>query len=145
MGYTISEYIDNNKPYENTYRSIAIDPEKCTVIFDMKPVAFKDIIKVELVTEQLQTANTIGEKTGGISRAVVGGALAGGAGAVVGAVTAKDQSTTNITTRENPMGVIIYTADISGPTISYEAKYNPSFCREVYATMLAVIEHGKRG
>lgn len=142
-GYTVSKLIEN-KIAGDVVNSLIVDTERRVVIFDEKPVAFRDIIGAELITETAQTASSTGGKTGGVGRAVVGGVLAGGAGAVVGAVTAKEQSTTRMTGTENAIGVRIYTSDIESPNINYEARYNQSFCREVYATMLAVIEQGKR-
>lgn len=54
------------------------------------------------------------KKNGAISRAVVGGAIAGGSGAVIGAMTAKDQ----VSEKKGNYLITIYLNDIDIPQIT---------------------------
>lgn len=69
-----------------------------------KAYAFKDILGCEIVTDS--------QVTGGIKRAIVGGVLAGDAGAVVGAVTAKPHIMS--------YKLVLYLRDISAPKAEIE-------------------------
>lgn len=64
-------------------------------------IAYKDLASYQFVSNRETHAHTTTKTKGGITRAVVGGALAGGAGAVVGAMTAKSQSNTTYYTIQN--------------------------------------------
>ena len=69
-----------------------------------KEYAFKDILGCEIVADS--------QVTGGIKRAIVGGVLAGDAGAVVGAVTAKPHIMSH--------KLVLYLRDISAPKVEIE-------------------------
>ena len=69
-----------------------------------KEYAFKDILGCEIVTDS--------QVTGGIKRAIVGGVLAGDAGAVVGAVTAKPHIMS--------YKLVLYLRNISAPKVEIE-------------------------
>lgn len=104
---------------------IGIDTDKRLVIIDHSAFTYGSLLSVELISETRLVSS------GGIGRAVVGTAIAGGAGAVVGAATAKQ----NVV--DEPNGVRIYTAIIDCPMI--ELHTEPSQCREIFAVLNAVI------
>ena len=100
-----------------------------------KEYAFKDILGCEIVTDS--------QVTGGIKRAIVGGVLAGDAGAVVGAVTAKPHIMS--------YKLVLYLRDISIPkteielitqkTKTKDTDYTNavSFAENVIATVKAIL------
>ena len=128
---------------------VAVDENKEVVIFSRKEIAFKNIIHCELITKTSQTSitNTTTAKNNGIGRAVVGGIIAGGAGAIVGANTASSNSFSNTTTNTNTeiAGVKIYIADISAPEIIYySSSIGKNAVENRYSTMLAIIAISKK-
>lgn len=100
-----------------------------------KEYAFKDILGCEIVTDS--------QVTGGIKRAIVGGVLAGNAGAVVGAVTAKPHIMS--------YKLVLYLRNISAPkaeieliaqkTKTKDTDYTNavSFAENVVATVKAIL------
>ncbi|MEG1492143.1 MAG: hypothetical protein RR394_07805 [Oscillospiraceae bacterium] len=127
-----------------TAQIVAIDKENEVLIVNGDVVSFKDIIGAELLAKEYSTSTTSAQKSGGIGRAVVGGVLAGGAGAVVGASTAKSTGTTKTSTKREYVGILIYVADIDNPQIKISAHYGNKFCEDVYATILAIIAQEQR-
>ena len=104
---------------------VGIDRTKRLVIIDQRVFTYGSIVNVELIS------GTQIVSSGGVGRAVVGAAIAGSTGAVVGATTAK-RNVVN-----NPNGVRIYTASIACPAIELHGE--PSQCQEVFAVLNAVI------
>lgn len=100
-----------------------------------KEYAFKDILGCEIVTDS--------QVTGGIKRAIVGGVLAGDAGAIVGAVTAKPHIMS--------YKLVLYLRNISSPKVEIElitqktktkdTDYTNavSFAENVVATVKAIV------
>ena len=62
--------------------------------------AFDDIEEIWSTTGTVSYSKSTGKKQNAMGRALVGGALAGSAGAVVGAVTAKEKSESNTVTQQ---------------------------------------------
>lgn len=86
--------------------------ERQRLIIDERSYSYDEIISCELVTKENSTVKT----SGGISRAIVGGVLAGGVGAVVGANTAsKSVSSETVIT-----GLKLYFNDVSNPSRTLE-------------------------
>ena len=139
--YSFDRY--NWEEYER--QIVAINVEKRIVIFQRRAVSFDDIINCELITSVSQNTTTTTEKDNGIGRAVVGGILAGGAGAIVGATTANSNSYSNTTTNTKIMGVKIYVADINSPEIIIN-RFSV-LCGEklgtIHSTVLAIIASNK--
>nr|DAI49496.1 MAG TPA: hypothetical protein [Caudoviricetes sp.] len=104
---------------------VGIDRTKRLVIIDQRVFTYGSLVNVELLS------GTQIVSSGGVGRAVVGAAIAGSTGAVVGATTAK-RNVVN-----NPNGVRIYTASIGCPTIELHGE--PSQCQEVFAVLNAVM------
>lgn len=89
---------------------------------------------------------------GGVGRAIVGGALAGGAGAIVGANTRASKNmiynlqiriiTSNI---NNSLYTINIINNSTGVDVnSYEYKNGSLFANEVYATIISIINQNKK-
>lgn len=146
--YSISKIFDFKNYYfkhasgwaDYERRIIAIDEQKKVVIFGRREVAFENIISCELLTNTSYSTTTTTEKENGIGRAVVGGIIAGGAGAVVGATTANLNSSSATSSRKEILGLRIYVADINLPEILYRyGDFEPSRFQEIHSTMLAII------
>lgn len=104
-------------------------------------IKFADIIECEI----MEDSNTI--LKGGIGRAVVGGVLAGGVGAVVGANTRASQNVTNslkirIITKNISRSLYtinIITAETQKDSKEYKEAMN--FANEVYSTITSIINN----
>ncbi len=118
---------------------------KRIAICDMYPtnkvniLKFTDIIDCEI----LEDNNTI--MKGGVGRAIVGGALAGGVGAIVGANTRKSQNITNslqLRIITNDISKSLYTIKLiknETKKDSIEYKRAMNFANNVYATVMSII------
>ena len=107
--YESSFFKNNINWYKGiAYRYIVDDKNKFVHILDKEGIGqaipFREIIGCEIVTDS--------EVTGGVGRAIVGGVLAGEAGAVVGAVTAKNHIMS--------YKIVIYRSNIQTPTNEIE-------------------------
>lgn len=103
--YESSFYKNNIDWYKGiAYRYIVDDKNKFVHILDKEGIGqaipFREIIGCEIMTDS--------QVTGGVGRAIVGGVLAGEAGAVVGAVTAKNHIMS--------YKIVIYRSNIQSPT-----------------------------
>lgn len=94
-------------------------------VVDERVVALDTVLSVELqqssrTVMRLET-QAVTKKTGALGRAVVGGVLLGGAGAVIGAATAGGQTTATTKskslTRDGPTYVVIGTTDLERPML----------------------------
>ena len=103
--------IDSEYTFENELSSVFIrfivDAKHENVYFsnmgsEFTAIPFSKIIGCEIITDS--------EVTGGVGRAVVGGVIAGGAGAIVGATTAKKHIMS--------CSLVIYKNTIKDPTIT---------------------------
>lgn len=103
-------------------------------------VPFEKIIGAEIVTD--------GEPTNGIGRSIVGGIIAGGAGAVVGASTAKYYFSS--------YKIVIYCNDVANPKIEMnlinseikrqDSDYNTvvNFSEEVYSIVKSIVANNEK-
>lgn len=85
-GFSKSEY--------NPNASIMFSDDNKVLLFDDKLIHYADIVSYAFIENQTTKAVTTTRKKGTVSRAIVGGALFGGVGAVVGAVSAGSESNT---------------------------------------------------
>ena len=137
--FEVSNYIGFYKGNGwNRDRVVAIDKENEVIIFGRKVIDFEDIIRAELITSTSQHTTTTGQKENAIGRAVAGGLIAGGAGAIVGAVSAKESSRSTTVVDTHTEGVIIYLSDIDEPVFKYEFD-NDEDNKKIYATLLSII------
>ncbi len=102
---------------------------------NIKYLGFNNIIDCTMETVTSTTAS----KQNGVGRAVVGGILAGGAGAVIGAATAKTSVDTNI----DHVILNIYTNDILNPLLSFTAATDFNTVQEAYALFKAIIANNQ--
>ncbi len=132
--------------YENFIRDkfvrfIADDKNKTIYISDtskdFNEYSYSDIVGCEIITDN--------QVTGGITRAVVGGLIAGGAGAIVGATTAKNHIMSYklifyFNNVENPKREIIL---INTKTSTKNNEYINAvkFAENVSATIKAILNH----
>lgn len=110
--------------------------------------SFDEIIDV--VIEDIVTQHTTGgdivtkTKTGSmIGRAVVGGVLTGGVGAIIGGATAKKESTVTPTEihTEHRYNLLITTKNISNPLITISFSDNARLAQKCLATIKAIIHN----
>lgn len=87
-------------------------------------VPYNSIERVEIITDYIQSSHTYTKtkKKGGITRAVVGGALFGGVGAIVGAATAGSKSTAKTTYYTQVNGHTLHVYLKNGSSYSYQSK-----------------------
>lgn len=118
MGKLQSWLDKNNFKITSSVRSVLIDENtKRWAVYksEQSPIYdFKDIIKVELD----ENGNKYVSQNG-VLRAVVGSAIFGGVGAIVGATTATKSHTIN------SLNVIVYTSRISDPVITIPLIISP--------------------
>lgn len=120
------EYVYSDSYYENnislsnciSVRFIVDQRHKKIVVMSTKDIreiiGFSDLIGAEIVIDS--------QVTGGVGRAVVGGVLAGGAGAVVGAMTAKKHIMS--------YKIVIYQKNLSNPKIEIPLIWEKKSCKD---------------
>lgn len=148
------ELINECRIYTNSNRLIIITT---TVIYD---IPFQRIIGYDIIdvnnnrSTPLLTATTTVTKTDTgdlIKRAIIGGVVAGGVGAVIGAATAKKTSTTELSevdeyrnlirmnTSSNNLALIIKTDDVASPTLQIHFDSFKKEAEDLAASLNAII------
>lgn len=106
----------------------------------LKVIPFKTLLECEIIDDDTTVLS------GGIGRAIVGGAIAGGAGAVVGAATRKSKTVTNnlsikiITSDINDSLIVIPILETSTNRASEKFKKAWSVAQEVHAAIVSIIK-----
>lgn len=131
----------NDVAYKNNFHVIVDDVNKKLFIYNgingkNVDIKYEDILGMEIQED--------GVKTNGVGRAVVGGVLAGGTGAVVGAITGRKTITS--------VKIIIYLKDVLNPQVTMEISHSSSiktdsityrnitaFTNQVQATIKAIV------
>ncbi len=113
---------------------VILSEERQWLVVDQAVLPFNSLLGCELMTDTITTST----KDGAIGRAVVGGVIAGGAGAIVGAAAAGSTQKTTLDIK----GVSIYCDIISRPRVDIMG--GAKECQDIYATVLAVIAQQKR-
>lgn len=135
----ISYYKEHLKLHED----ILIFQQSKIIVFGQKEFKFDDILSCSMFDESEGThvSQVIKTETGSMfGRAAVGALTLGVAGAVVGAVTAKKESTSKLNANyEGSYVVKIGIKSIEEPTITLRFGSNKSKAEEVYALMQAII------
>lgn len=98
----------------NPNDSILFNDEKRVLMFIDKLIHYEDIQSYRVVANVVQQSYTTTKRTGGISRAIIGGAIAGGVGAIVGASTAGAKSNTTYYNSEEGFLFQIFLKDGTG-------------------------------
>jgi hypothetical protein len=84
------------------------------MMFIDKLIRYEDIKSYRIIENLVNKSETVTKQRGGVSRAIVGGAIAGGVGAVVGAMTADAHSTTSYYTIKEGFLFQVFLKDGSG-------------------------------
>lgn len=123
---------------------IRVFEESKTIFIKKEKFSFSDIIGVNFVdnANNAKTMSTTTDNKNMFGRAVVGGLLAGGLGAVVGAATAK-QRTSCDKNEVHDYFVLINTKILSKPLIVLRIGNNISQVNEIIAILNAVIANNK--
>ncbi|MEG2540395.1 MAG: hypothetical protein RSB59_01280, partial [Clostridia bacterium] len=88
-----------------------------------------DILSFEIVDNSTTVYKTRVE--GGLTRAIIGGAMFGGVGAIIGANTARSSTSTNT---NNAYKVLFTVNDINNPTIEFDCSNDLSIAQKIVST-----------
>ena len=102
------------KSIYNPNASIMFSDDNEVMMFFDKLISYRDISSYAIVENIVKEAHTKTKKTGAITRAVVGGAIAGGVGVVAGAITAGSKSSTIVHEIPDGFYLQIFLKDGSG-------------------------------
>ena len=97
-------------PNENVMFS---DDNKVMMFYDTL-IRYEDIQSYQIVERALSKSRTVTKQQGAVSRAIIGGAIAGGVGALVGAASAGSSSDTTYYQERNGFFFQIFLKDGSG-------------------------------
>lgn len=102
------------KSIYNPNASIMFSDDNEVMMFFDKLISYRDISSYTIVENIVKEAHTKTKKTGAITRAIVGGAIAGGVGVVAGAITAGSKSSTIVHEIPDGFYLQIFLKDGSG-------------------------------
>lgn len=140
---TRSVEISRYKEHLKLHEDILIYQQSKIIVFGQKEFKFDDILSCSMFDEDAEThiSQVTKTDTGSmLGRAAVGALTLGVAGAVVGAVTAKKESSSKLDAKyEGSYIVKIGIKSIEEPTITLRFGSNKSKAEEVYALMHAII------
>lgn len=102
------------KSIYNPNASIMFSDDNEVMMFFDKLISYRDISSYAIVENIVKEAHTKTKKTGAITRAIVGGAIAGGVGVVAGAITAGSKSGTIVHEIPDGFYLQIFLKDGSG-------------------------------
>ncbi|WP_347060593.1 hypothetical protein [Flavonifractor plautii] len=102
------------KSIYNPNASIMFSDDNEVMMFFDKLISYRDISSYAIVENIVKETHTKTKKTGAITRAVVGGAIAGGVGVVAGAITAGSKSSTIVHEIPDGFYLQIFLKDGSG-------------------------------
>ena len=109
------------------------------------PMCFKAITRCDLsINNTISESTTYTTNSGSIGRAIIGGALAGGVGAIIGGTTGNSNSTTH-TTNKPVYKVCLQLDDISSPNLIINLSSNENQARELYALISLIIKRMESG
>lgn len=130
--------------FDDSTNLIRLYEDSKTIVIKGEVYSFSDIIGVDYVDKPhagtAATTNT--DNMNMVGRAIVGGLVAGGLGAVVGAATAKQHTTYN-TNEAHDYVILINTKNLSKPLIELRISNNISQVNEVMATLNALIAYNQ--
>lgn len=145
-----ADYSWNSGLNDHYYRVIVDDTAKELVIFEgvlkksefeeyTKTIPYSEIIGFSILTDE--------QVSGGVGRAIVGGMLAGGVGAVVGAVTQKKQiSSYKAIMYKNTISEPNYMFTFTGPRKTTDLDYVQAkdFAEKINSTVKAIIANNEQ-
>lgn len=123
--------------YMNSY--VFVFEEKSVIFLAGVKLDFKDIVNFEVYdnSKSIYSGKTTTNTGNAVGRAIVGGALFGGVGAIIGGVTA-NQTEYGTTTIQHAYSIVISVDSISTPNITINLKSNQTATNEL-ASLLSVI------
>ena len=126
--------------YGDTKRLVFISPDK-QIILPYSQITGYDIIDNSFITGGAESAVTTTNTGSMLGRAAVGGLTLGVAGAVVGAMTAKTESTSSTANSDYIASYIVKIGvkSIEKPTLTLKFGSDKSKAEEVYALIQAII------
>lgn len=148
----INENLSSSSQYNISTRVLVYE-QSSTIIIKLKEYKFSDILGYSLVDDA--TSETITTSTGTaktstgsmLGRAVVGGVLTGGLGAVAGAATAKkniSDNATSQTTTTHKYTLYINVNSLQEPTIALEIGNNASKAQKLAGVINVIVERNKQ-
>lgn len=145
-------FIDGNEEtgYKGWKNAFYVNVESQTIIASGRLIAFKDILSCsysdnsQVLYNQTAHSTTTTDSGNMVGRAIVGGVIAGDAGAIIGGSTAQKNTTTNIQTKSTTIhdyAIIITTKDIINPTCEIHCGENEKAMNDIVGTINAIISH----
>ena len=137
--YNISKLIGSYEDARwNKNTIVAVDDNKKVILFGKKEIPYQQILQVELIRTSSEKTLTETKQKHGVGRAVVGHAIAGPVGAIVGSNTARSTSVSNTKITSTATGVNIYLSNVVEPSFNYSSAQEQDNL-DVYSTILAII------
>ena len=140
-----SEWMESEEYLAKKFQILFFEESK-TVVINNSPLRFEDIISCELKDNEtiIGQSSVTKTSTGSIlGRAVVGGILGGGIGAVIGGLTAKQNTVSDEGMVEHNFIVNLIVNRIDSPSISLCFYENEDNAREAYSVFCVLIERNK--
>ena len=131
--------------FDESTNLIRVYGDSKIIVIKDDAMSFSDIIGVDYIDKAQDAVRFSTTKTDNgsmVGRAIVGGIVAGGLGAAVGAATANEQTIYNENIGHEYV-VLINTKNLSKPLIELRISNNISQVNEVVATINAVISQNK--
>lgn len=88
-------------------------------VFEYDVIPFKDIKKAKLEIDSSTITEATSSKTGVITRSIIGGLIAGEAGAIIGGLSGSEVTQTSSISAHNSCEMIIYTGNEKYPVIKF--------------------------
>lgn len=145
----------HNIPYAENSFYVSLTSKQ--IYYDGRRITFDKIINCDYIDDATTTStqrgtasSTIKTNTGStIGRAIVGGAIAGPAGAIIGGSSAKKNAETKIlnkttSTTKHDYTIRIHIADILNPLLEIKCGENEEATHKIVSTVFAIIEQNRQ-
>lgn len=110
----MKEY-EEKRGIKHIAQDVAIIEKENIIILNKKEYAFNDILNYDLLEDGKTITTTIGKKKASLGKAMIGGALFGGAGAIVGGSSGKINSTSTEDNYCTKLDIKITLSNLSTP------------------------------
>lgn len=111
----------------------------CNFDMPIDVVELSLVYNIELLYENISSTVTTTNKKGTFGRAIMGGIIGGGVGAIVGASTAKQESVSSTKETSRLRGIKFYIKDVHRPCYEITSN-NRDFLMDVYNTSMALLQ-----
>lgn len=102
------------KSEDNPNTSIMFSDDNKVMMFGDRLISYKDLKSYAFVENKIEQSHTVTKKKGTVLRALVGGAIAGGVGAIVGGMSAGSKSNATSYTTGNGFFLQVFLKNGSG-------------------------------